>query len=69
MVKRRVCCASKNLCFLKSSGQYLFLHKSTTYLSPLIKAPPAVGIRSPVNILKLVVFPAPFSPKSPKHYN
>jgi hypothetical protein len=33
-----------------------------------IDADPSVGNMSPVNILKVVVFPAPFSPSNPKHY-
>jgi hypothetical protein len=28
---------------------------------------PLVGLISPVNILKVVVFPAPFKPNRPKH--
>lgn len=30
-------------------------------------ATPDVGIISPVNILKVVVFPAPLTPRKPKH--
>ena len=29
---------------------------------------PLVGIMSPVSILKMVVFPAPFTPRRPKHW-
>lgn len=37
------------------------------YLYCLRKAFPAVGYKSPVSILKVVVFPAPFTPNNPKH--
>ena len=33
----------------------------------LTTACPELGGRSPVSILKVVVFPAPFTPRSPKH--
>lgn len=33
----------------------------------MIVALPAVGISSPVSILNVVVFPAPFTPNKPKH--
>ena len=32
-----------------------------------MKASPPVVLSSPVSILKVVVFPAPFTPSSPKH--
>lgn len=38
-----------------------------TDLFPLIKASPPVVHSSPVSILNVVVFPAPFTPNSPKH--
>lgn len=34
----------------------------------LTTACPELGRRSPVSILKVVVFPAPFTPRSPKHW-
>jgi len=37
------------------------------YLYPFTKASPAVGLMSPVSILKVVVLPAPFIPNKPKH--
>ena len=37
------------------------------YLWPSRNASPEVGFKSPVNILKVVVFPAPFTPNNPKH--
>jgi len=36
-------------------------------LWPQMKASPAVGVVSPVSILNVVVFPAPFTPNNPKH--
>lgn len=36
-------------------------------LLPSINAIPEVIVSSPVSILNVVVFPAPFSPSSPKH--
>lgn len=33
----------------------------------LTRACPAVGTTSPLSILNVVVFPAPFAPRSPKH--
>lgn len=37
------------------------------YLCPLMKASPPVVLSSPVNILNVVVLPAPLTPNSPKH--
>jgi hypothetical protein len=34
---------------------------------PKMKAVPLVGVSSPDNIDKVVVFPAPFVPRKPKH--
>lgn len=36
-------------------------------LMPSINTTPEVVISSPVNILNVVVFPAPFNPSNPKH--
>lgn len=36
-------------------------------LHPLTKIPPSETASSPVIILKVVVFPAPFKPSKPKH--
>lgn len=38
-----------------------------THLYPFRKASPAVGLMSPVSILKVVVLPAPLIPSKPKH--
>lgn len=38
-----------------------------THLYPFTKASPAVGLMSPVSILKVVVLPAPLIPSKPKH--
>lgn len=40
----------------------------TTNLWPAIEASPVVTSMSPVNILNVVVFPAPFTPRRPKHW-
>lgn len=37
------------------------------YLCPPMKASPPVVVSSPVSILNVVVFPAPFTPSRPKH--
>lgn len=37
------------------------------HLCPLTKASPPVVLSSPVSILKVLVFPAPLTPRSPKH--
>lgn len=37
------------------------------YLSPFRTASPSLGRMCPVNILNMVVFPAPFTPSRPKH--
>lgn len=41
--------------------------RSWTHLFLAKKASPLVTMVSPVSILKVVVFPAPFTPSSPKH--
>lgn len=38
-----------------------------TYLLPATVASPEVTVVSPVSILKVVVLPAPFTPRRPKH--
>ena len=39
----------------------------TAYLYPLINASPAEIDESPMSILNVLVFPAPFTPSKPKH--
>lgn len=46
-----------------TSGSLWFVH----YLYPATDASPDVTSVSPVSILKVVVLPAPFTPRSPKH--
>ena len=51
-------------------GQYPILYLAYSYsvvtLLPATHASPDVGLISPDNILNVVVFPAPLTPKSPK---
>ena len=58
-----LCCEyytdSKLNCFNKQD--------KTAYLYPLINASPAEIDESPVSILNVLVFPAPFTPSKPKH--
>ena len=58
-------------CNASNWGQYpIFLRASPNSLSiekPFISAIPSVGSISPVNILNVVVLPAPFTPNRPKH--
>lgn len=74
----KLCCRKeqKQLDILTQKGnkhKSFFLHcmcvnSWTAYPSrSLICAVPSVGLTSPVSILKVVVFPAPFSPNRPKH--
>ncbi len=46
----------------------LALYYSLAKLKPFIYARPLEGISSPVNILKVVVLPAPFTPNKPNTF-
>lgn len=47
---------------------FVFINEFILYLYPATDASPEVTSVSPVSILKVVVLPAPFTPRSPKHY-
>lgn len=62
--------AESAVCFhLTCSAVLLKNNEWASYPSQsLICAVPSVGLTSPVSILKVVVFPAPFTPSRPKHF-
>lgn len=45
----------------------MYMHLLYLILYPFKRAVPEVGLISPVNTLKVVVFPAPLTPNRPKH--